>query len=461
MSESSQPDPVVFSSRSAADWTNGRWEGAPPENIRGVFTDTRTVVAGALFIALRGPTFDGHAYAAAAVSAGACAVMADNRASLPPGLPVLRVADTREGLRALASGWRDRLSGRVVGITGSAGKTTVKTWTAHLLAASGTTACTPGNWNNDLGVPKSLLTVPESAAFAVLEAGTNHPGEIHPLASLIRPECVILTNIGPSHIAFFGSEAAIAHEKADLLRVLPPDGRAVLDADSAHFDWLAAQTPCPVITVSVSTDADYRAQDVDGEAGAFTVVERATGDRRLIETGQPGAHHVVNALQALAVARYFGVPWPSITSRFQSLPRMPMRWERMERGSTVWINDAYNANPLSMTRALETFAALDTRGGIKIAVLGDMYELGSDEQRLHAEVGRVAARCGLHTLLAVGPRASTWLADAAVDAGMDETQVFRAASLEAAREHADRLRVPGAHVLLKASRGMALERIMG
>jgi len=451
---------AVFSASSAATWTRGVWQGLLPDMIAGIFTDTRTPIPGALFIALRGPHFDGHVYAQQAFAAGACAVMADADATLTGDFPVLRVTDTRKGLEALAAGWRARVAPCVIGITGSAGKTTVKEWTAHLLSAVGPTVCTPGNWNNDLGLPKSMLAMPKGTAFAVLEAGTSHPGEICDRAALMRPDSAIITNVGVSHIAFFGTEAAIADEKADLLRVLPSDGLAVLDADSPHFAMLASQVPCRLVTVSLTGKADYSAFDIDVDAGVFTVVERATGETCTIMTRQPGRHQIVNALQALAIARHYGLDWTGIVDRFASLPGIRMRWERIERRGIVWINDAYNANPVSMARALETFGAIDSAAGMKLAVLGDMFELGSDERRLHEDVGRHVARCGIDMLVAVGTRASTWLADAAVEAGFKREHVYRTTDIDAARGFVTDLLVPGAYVLLKGSRGMALERML-
>lgn len=451
---------VVFSTGAAAAWTGGVWQGVLPDKIAGVFTDTRTPKPGALFVALQGPRFDGHAYAEQACAVGACAVMADEGTDLTGGFPVLRVADTHSGLAALAAGWRAHVAPRVIGITGSAGKTTVKEWTAHLLSAVGSTMRTPGNWNNDLGLPKSMLTIPEGTVFAVLEAGTNHPGEIRERAALMQPDYAIVTNIGASHIGFFGTEAAIADEKADLLRCLPADGLAVLNADSPYFSTLASQVPCRLVTVSLTDEADYRAMKMDAVAGVFTVLERGTGERCTITLSQPGRHQIANALQALAMARYVGLSWETIADRFASLPHMHMRWEQIEREGIVWINDAYNANPLSMASALETFGAVDSAGGIKLAVLGDMFELGRDEQQFHEEVGRIAARCGVDRLLAVGERASTWLADAAVDAGLKDAYVYRAVDIESARKCIAGLLVPGMHVLLKASQGMALQRIL-
>lgn len=451
---------VIFSADEAAQWTGGTWRGVHPATVAGVYTDTRKTIPGAMFIAIKGANFDGHAFAAKAVEEGACAVLVHAGAEIPEGLPALCVPNTQKALYDLAAGWRAKVDPRIVGVTGSAGKTTVKEWTAHLLSAVGRTARTCGNWNNDLGLPKSILAMPENTEFGVFEAGTNHPGEIRHLAQLMKPDCAIITNVGPVHIEFFGTEGSIANEKADLLRALPAEGVAVLDADSPHVDYLAKQAPCRVVTVSLKAESDFRAVRYDADEGWFTVLDRATGEEHAIYTGQPGAHQVVNALEALAMAREFGVGWEAIAERLRSVPRMPMRWERLERDEVVWINDAYNANPLSMVKAVETFAALDSGGGAKIAILGDMFELGDYEEAMHREVGRVVGRSKIDVLLAVGGMSSTWMAEGAVDAGMKTETVYRALDIGSARQILSTLLKPGTHVLLKASRGMALERML-
>ncbi len=451
---------VIFSAHEAAQWTGGTWQGPHPATIAGVYTDTRTTVPGAMFIAIRGENFDGHTFAAQAIEAGACAVLVDVGANVPSDLPALCVPDTQKALYDLAAGWRNKVNPRIVGVTGSAGKTTVKEWTAHLLSAAGKTARTYGNWNNDLGLPKSILTMPGDAEFGVFEAGTNHPGEIRHLAQLMKPDCVIITNVGPVHIEFFGSESAIADEKAELLRALPADGVAVLDADSPHFTYLAQQAPCRVVSVSLKRDSDFRAVRYDADAGWFTVQDRATGETHEIFTGQPGVHQVVNALEALAMAREFGVSWETITAQLAAVPRMSMRWERIERDGVVWINDTYNANPLSMVKSVETFAALDSGGGKKLAILGDMFELGDYEEAMHREIGRLVASLPIDSLLAVGEMSSKWMAGAALEAGMKPENVFQAFDSTAAQKVALTLLKPGIFVLLKASHGMALERIL-
>ena len=452
---------VCFSAAEAAEWTSGAWRGGNPAAISGIFTDTRKTISGAMYVAIKGLNFDGHAFVRQAMDAGACAVMVNADADIPADIPALRVADTEKALCSLAAGWRAKVNPKIVGITGSAGKTTVKELTSHLLGASFRTARTCGNWNNGLGLPKSLLAMAADTEFGVFEAGTNHPGEIAPLARLMKPDCAIITNVGPVHIEFFGSEEAIANEKADMIRAVPSGGFVVLDADSRHYGFLAAQATCRVVSVSLEAGSDFRAVKYDGDAGWFSVLDRASGVEHEIFTGQPGTHQIVNALQALALARQYGISWEAITARFTKVPRMPMRWEVIERGDVVWINDAYNANPLSMRKSVETLATLVSRGGMKIAVLGDMFELGEFEEKMHRAVGEVVGKSGIDVLLAVGERASCWLADAAIVAGMPASCVHRTPDASSAREYVKTLLRPGAHVLLKASRGMALERILG
>lgn len=452
---------VCFSAAEAAEWTSGTWRGVAPAMIQGIFTDTRKTIPGAMYIAIKGANFDGHAFVSQAMGAGACAVMVNTDANVSTDMPALRVPDTEKALCSLAAGWRAKVNPIIVGITGSAGKTTVKEWTSHLLGAAFRTARTLGNWNNGLGLPKSILAMASDTEIGVFEAGTNHPGEIAPLAGLMRPDCAIITNVGPVHIEFFGSEAAIADEKAEMIRAVPAKGFVVLDADSPHFVFLSAQAKCRVVSISLGTDSDFRAAKYDADAGWFAVVDRASGIEHEIFTGQPGSHQIVNALQALAVARQFGVSWEAITERFAKVPRMPMRWEVMERDGVVWINDAYNANPLSMRKSVETLATLDSHGGMKIAVLGDMFELGEFEESMHRAVGTVVAKSGIDVLVAVGIRASKWLADAAIAAGMPAACVHKTQDALTARDDMKTLLKPGAHVLVKASRGMALERVLG
>jgi UDP-N-acetylmuramoyl-tripeptide--D-alanyl-D-alanine ligase len=446
----------------AALWSDGNWTATPPAPLNGVFSDTRAAAPGALFIAIKGENFDGHEFVEKAFDCGAAAAMVDEDNPLPssrPARPLLRVKNTRDALRSLAAGYRAKINPRVIGITGSAGKTTTKEWTAALLSTAFKTAKTPGNLNNDLGLPFSLLAMPADAEIGVFEAGTNHPGEIAPLAALMRPTVAILTNIAPVHIGNFGSEQAIADEKAALLRALPPDGAAILDAASPYFACLAAQASCRVIAVGETPSCDYSASEIDAATGEFSVHEKSSHETHRIRTGQSGTHNVTNALMAIAAARHFGVPWQSMDPAFADMPALDKRWQRIEKDGVHWINDAYNANPLSMEKALERFA-LEPCAARRIAVLGDMFELGDYAETGHRRTGSAAARAGLDLLLTVGEMSSRWLAASAVEAGMSAEKIERMETAIAAKTFLKQNLRAGDLILLKASRGMRLEALL-
>ena len=508
----------MISPADAARWTGGTWTRLPDAPLAGVSTDSRSVTPGSLFVALRGERFDGHAFVAKALASGAAAAMVahaeapaqkESHAEFAESAessgaeasvgnpshpchpcetiapkagaaasvvhPLLLVPDPNRALSDLARGWRLASSATVVGVTGSAGKTTVKEMTATLLATLGETAKTPGNFNNDVGLPLSLLAMPETARFGVFEAGISHPGEMVPLADIMRPRVAVVSCIAPVHLAAFPAGlAAIADEKAGLLRALPPDGLAVLPLDDAQFPLLRAAAPCRVVTASLSNpEADFFAEDVDAARGAFTACERPAPrpearaprpearalSRVRIETGMPGEHNVRNALLAIAVARSLGAEWPAIAEAFAAVRRPPMRWQVSDLGGATLVNDAYNANPLSMAKALETFAAIPVAGR-RYAVLGDMLELGeADEAELHRGVGRAAAGAGLDELWLVGERAGRWIREGALAAGMAAAHVTACATTEEAAERAHVFLRPGDALLLKASRGLRLEGV--
>ncbi len=446
----------------AVVWTGAAPEGAVPEFFSAVCTDTRSLRPGSLFAALRGERFDGHSFAAAAMAAGAGAILAETGAALPPGVPALRVPDTAAALRALAAGWRRRVAPKVLGITGSAGKTTTKEFCAHLLEAAGPVARTLGNFNNAIGLPLSILAMPEDAKFGVFEIGTNHPGEIAPLAELMSPDAAAITNVGPVHIGNFGSEEAIADEKANLLRAVPPAGFCILERTGAHFEFLRAQCAAPVIVTSCNpaVPADFTVVEMDAASGRFTVRDAEAGEQMEMRAPRPGVHQIADALVAIAAARRLGgVPLGEIAARIGSAPNAKMRWELSERDGVRYVNDAYNANPLSMAKALETFADMPCRGR-RIAVLGDMGELGEGaEERLHREVGRTVAKTAPGALLCVGPRAK-WIGDGAIEAGFPASAVQCVPDAPAAAKALPSMTREGDLVLLKASRSVALERAL-
>ncbi|MBM4143841.1 MAG: UDP-N-acetylmuramoyl-tripeptide--D-alanyl-D-alanine ligase [Lentisphaerae bacterium] len=451
----------AFEPRKLAAWTDGRWDPAPPPEVRGICHDTRDLAPGDLYVALGGARFDGHAFVAQAFERGASgAVVAEGKAAgaATAQWPLLRVRDTAAALRDMARAYRRGLHAEIVGVSGSAGKTTVKEMIADVLAAEAPTARTRGNWNNDIGLPLSILSMADDCRAGVFEVGTSHPGELAPLCALLAPSWGVVTCVGPAHAEFFPSIEAIAREKAELLRCLPPEGAAVLDRQGEFFGLLRDAAPCRVVTVALRGEADYACLRRDAEGGRAEIVEARTGTRAEIRLPLPGEHMVLNALFAAAVAREHGVPWNTVAAALARFRSLPMRWEERELGGVRVVNDAYNANLLSMRAAVRTFAEMPARGR-RWVVLGGMLELGAQTRAAHAEIGRAVAAAGPDALVTVG-ELGAWIADGAEAAGYGAGRVRRCADAEAAANALLEGLRDGDVVLLKASRNMRLESVV-
>lgn len=440
-------------------WTGGTWTQLPTFPITKITQDSRQACLGVLYVALKGERHDGHDFVSAAFRAGATAAVV-SRHWMPPadvaGLPLLCVDDPAAALSALAKGYRKTLTAEVLGITGSAGKTTLKELTAAMLSGAGTTAATPGNYNNEVGLPLSLLAVPKAARFAVIEAGISHPNDMDPLADTMQPDAVAISCIGPAHIEYFGTERAIAAEKAKLLAAVPPEGFAVIPDTCAELDTLRAACRCRVVTCSLKNES----ADWYGEPLAKGVVRVRHGDESavLLETGLAGEHNASNALVAYALARESGITAAEALAGLAGFKPPAMRWETVRAGSFTVINDAYNANPLSMRAALETFAGADVAGR-KVVCIGDMLELGDASDRQHRDVGTASGNGPWRLLAAVGT-ASRALLEGAIQAGYPASQTVWFATTSEAVEALPLLLQPGDTLLLKASRGMRLEQIL-
>ncbi len=440
-------------------WTGGTWTQQPTFPITKVTQDSRQACLGVLYVALKGERHDGHDFVSAAFHSGATAAMV-KRGWMPPAdvasLPLLCVDDPAQALSDLAEGYRKSLKATVVGITGSAGKTTLKELTAAMLSGAGQTAATPGNYNNEVGLPLSLLSVPEEARFAVIEAGISHPNDMDPLAKTMCPDVAAISCIGPAHIEYFGSERAIAAEKAKLLAKVPPTGFAVIPDTCAEFETLRAACQCRVITCSIKNDT----ADWYGEPLAKGVVRVHHGDESavLLETGLAGEHNASNALVAYALARECGISAAEALAGLRHFKAPAMRWETTRAGGFTIINDAYNANPLSMRAALETFAGSDVTG-TKVVCIGDMLELGDASDRQHRDVGEASGNGPWRLLAGVGT-ASRALIEGAIKAGYPASQTVWFATTSEAVEALPLLLQPGDTLLLKASRGMRLEQIL-
>jgi UDP-N-acetylmuramoyl-tripeptide--D-alanyl-D-alanine ligase len=450
------PD-VAFHANEVAAWTGGRWRGRPPAVITGFAIDSREIRPGECFIALIGARADGHDFIDAARANGAaCALVRDDRtpATDSTDFPMLAVPDPRRALADIARGHRSRLRGRIVAVTGSSGKTSVKEMIADLLALKGATARTIGNWNNDLGLPLSLLKMRPDDAFGVFEVGMNHPGELDPLCAILRPHISVVTCVGPVHIEFFESEEGIAREKAAVLRALDHEGIAVLPADDKWFGVLKSYVNARLVTVSLKASADYRIEI--GAPPRFAVSEWQTGESAVFDAPLPGRHVIANAGLAIAVARQFGIAWGPMAERLRAFRPPHMRWEEIERAGVRFINDAYNANPLSMRAALDAFASISVAGR-RWLVLGAMRELGANAREYHRELGRALASGPWAGAILIGEEGA-WIREGAKEAGFDSVHMADDATA-AARVLNDLIR-PGDAVLLKASRGVGLERVL-
>jgi UDP-N-acetylmuramoyl-tripeptide--D-alanyl-D-alanine ligase len=431
----------------------GRLCGADPQAVvdGGVEFDSRKIGPGGLFVAFPGERVDGHDFAAAALAAGAVAVVGTRAVD---GVPTVLVDDPLDALARLAHEVVERLPGlTVIGLTGSSGKTTTKDLVAQLAARLGPTVAPPGSFNNELGHPYTVLQADEKTRFLVLEMGARGPGHIRHLAGIARPRIGVVLNVGVAHIGEFGSVEAIAATKGELPEAVPRDGLVVLNADDPRVRAMAARTHARVTLVGEAPDANVRAEDVTlDERGraAYTLVVR--NGRVPVRLAVAGRHQVANSLAAAAVARELGMPiaelGPALGElRLVSTRRMDV-FDRAD-GITV-IDDSYNANPASTAAALNALAALGV-GRRTVAVLGYLAELGAHERDGHAEVGRLAADLGVDRLVVVGDNAAP-IHDGAVGvAGWAGTSVKVAEQAAAVALLRAELR-PGDVVLVKGSR---------
>jgi UDP-N-acetylmuramoyl-tripeptide--D-alanyl-D-alanine ligase len=431
-----------------AMWTKGVLRGADIE-VPGVFTDTRAPQPGALFVALIGEHFDAHDFVESAKQGGAAAALVARDTGVD--LPQVVVADTTLALGDLASAVRAQRRARVVGITGSNGKTTVKTLLASILNLHGRTHVNSGNLNNEIGLPLSLLTLPVEAEYAVLEMGAGKPGDIAYLAAIARPEIGLVNNIAPAHLERMGSLEGIAETKGAIYAVLPPSGVAVVNADDAFAGTFIARSGTRnVISFGLEHAAEVSARIHSLAAESRFTLRTPAGEIEVCLL-LPGRHNVMNALAASAAALALDVPLATIQRGLQSAPAVKGRLQHYAMpGGWTLIDDSYNANPGSAAAAIATLTA---EPGESWLVLGDMRELGKDAVSLHAQIGRLAREHGIGRLYAVGDLAAAAAREFGRSARHFDSQLELIAALRA-DVHA------GVRVLVKGSRGSAMERVV-
>ncbi len=419
--------------------------------------DSRTIEADAMYFALTGENHDGHKFLADAAKKGAAAAVVRAGAAEQLGLPMLHVPDTLAALTDLAKTVRTKFAGTVIGVTGSAGKTTTKDIIWSLLSVSGLTGRTEGNFNNHIGVPLTILRQPEGARAHVIELAMNHMGEIRHLCAIARPQIGVVTNIGFAHVENFVDISEIAAAKRELIESLPRTGVAVLNADDERVTQFAKAHPGRSITYGIEHEADVRAEAVSlSEDG---VRFRVGGTE--FQSKVTGRHAVLNILAGIAVAGELGASPSSLKEAIAALKSGKMRGERLFHNGVAIINDCYNANPEAMLAMLDVLAA--STGKPKIAVLGEMRELGNMSGELHARVGAHAAALGIDYLIGVSGAAVFMVAEA-VKKGMPRQAGIFVETSEEAGDALKHIATSGAVVLMKGSRGtrveLALERFL-
>lgn len=434
--------------------------GAPGVLVQRVCTDSRAAQPGDLFIALRGERFDGHDYLEQVSRQGAAALVLgfSRAAACPPGVPAVLVEDTRAALVRIAARYRRDFDLPVVAVAGSNGKTTTKEILGTVLARKFPTLRSEASFNNDIGVPLTLLKLDRSHRAAVLEVGSNHPGELAPLLDLIRPRYGVLTSIGREHLEFFGDLDGVAREEGALAEALPADGKLFVNGDTPKLDAITPRSRAAVVRVGAGAGNDWRVAGVtlSAEGTTFTLDGPLAAHRGAYRVGLLGRHQAINAALAVAVAAELGLSREEIAAGLAEAKPAKMRLQLVAARGFQILDDSYNANADSMIAALETLRDLPCTAR-RVAVLGVMAELGKQSESAHAEIGRATVRCGVGRLFALGAHAETTAA-AARAAGLAAVEVFpdADAALPAIRAAVQ----PGDVVLVKASRSARLERVV-
>lgn len=425
----------------------------------GVCYDNREVKAGDLFFAFHGETHDGHDYVVDALSRGAVKAVVSHAVDGADPARLIMVEDTIKAYGALAGEYRAQFHIPAIGITGSVGKTTTKDMITAVLSEKFKTVATKGNLNNHIGLPRTVFGIDEETEVAVLEMGMNHLGEISYLTHIAQPTIATITNVGDAHIGLLGSRENIFKAKREIFEGLAKDGLIVLNTDDAYLrrvqDDPSVTEGRTLMTIGEDASAMLRATEITERADGISFVL----DQRVLEVPLPGRHIIYPALTAYAIGRHLGMSHEEIARGIGNIVTSGRRMEITTREHNLTIlNDTYNANPQSMKAALHTLAKRE--GVKKIAVLGDMFELGDDAVRLHEEVGTCAAQCGIDVLVAVGELSGHMASAARREADTSDLTVIHCKDKTAAAATLKDLITPDCAVLFKASRGMALETLI-
>ena len=431
---------------------------AAPQAVSGVFTDTRAPVVGGLFVALAGETFDAHEFVTRAVDGGAAALVVARGRPAPDAVPVVEVDDTLVALGDLAAFHRGRSSATIVAITGSVGKTSIKNMIASICATAGSTLATEGNLNNRIGAPLTLLRLEAAHRFLVLEIGTSLPGEIERLATIASPDVGIVTRVSASHLEGLGSLEGVQKEKGALFAAIAERGVGVVNlADprvATEAERLTRRVTYGAPVADVTLASSHPVAGGPPRIAIDTPAGRVEAQLALL-----GSHQVDNAVAACAVGVALGIPPKDIARGLEAVAPAAGRMVAIPTGAGgLILDDTYNANPESMRAALETLAEV-AEGRRRVAVLGDMLELGAHGRAAHEDVGRVAARSGVVLLVACGAHAQA-VADGAAGAGLHPDAIEVAPDAQGGAEHARKRVRRGDVILVKGSRGMRMETVV-
>lgn len=456
----------MLSTKDVLEAIEGRLiSGNPAAEFSDVSTDTRKIGKGSLFIAIKGPNFDGHDFISAAAEKGAAGAVVSRDISPHPfplplgerageGFIIIKVKDTVKALGDIAGFHRARFDIPVIALTGSNGKTTTKEMLALILSAEYNVLKNEGTENNFIGIPQTLLKLDKGHDMAVVELGTNHFGEIAYLSDIVQPNCGMIINIGPSHLEFFGSVENVLKEKLDLLKRIGEDGSAIVNGDDDGLVRGAKKMCEEVVTFGLNEGCDFMAGRIhESDCG----INFALNDTYLVRLKMLGRHNVYNALAAIAAGSLYGIGPDSASKALENfvLPKLRMEYEKCD--GIEFIFDCYNSNPASLRSAIETLRDMKA-GNRKVVIAGDMLELGPSGQELHREIGRFAASAGIDLFVSVGPL-SRYILEGAQEEGIGGKSLLHFEnSVEAAKALKDILR-KGDLVLVKGSRGMKMEGI--
>lgn len=440
--------------------TGGRCDFAGNPDFAGVNTDTRTITRGELFIALKGETFDGHAYAGKAVENGAAGIVASQPTEAPSGIPVIYVKDTLKAYQDIAHAYRMSFPKlKVVAITGSNGKTSTKDMVAAVLSSKFNVVKTQANFNNEIGLPRTLLSIRSDTEIAVVEMGMRGLGQIKAMCAIARPDVAVISNVGSTHVGELGSLDNIAKAKSEILEDLPSEGFAVLNGDLPRVRGMQSKLHTPVAWFGMRVEDDVRADQVAIAADGSRFICRAGNEAEEFYIPQIGEHNVMNALSAIAVGRYFGVQLNNMKTALSGIVLTGSRQELLHFGDYTVINDAYNASPASMEAAFATLERLKHSAKPPcrtIAVVADMLELGDTAEEAHKSVGRMAADAKTDILLGYGNETKAAVAEALADG----VRAFYFADRQGAAEKLEEILEPGDIVLLKGSHSMQVAGII-